>query len=116
MKTLWILALFISIFVSCDMDGESRNSSCRHEAAMAALIFSENYPVKIAYGRTEQGDYHCQAQAYIDGKWYFLHIIPAQVDVITDKKDTGYIIEREYSLINFINDFWFSQGYGYPPN
>ena len=111
-KTLWIVILISALLISCDMGGESREAVCRHKTVLAALVYSEYYPIRIAYGPNDEEGYHCQAQAYIGGEWYFLHVIPSQIVVITDEKDDWYTVSRYFDVEIFIKEFWFNKGWG----
>ena len=107
MKYLWVLLVFSLILVSC-LSGESREAVCRHKAVIAALIYGEHYPVRIVYGPTDNQEYHCQAQALIDGNWEFLDITPSQVFVSTGKQDNFTII-AQYGVKKFLDIFWFQR-------
>lgn len=113
MKALWILILVPILFLSCEVGGESREAVCRHKAVMAALVYSEYYPVRIAYGHINGEDgYHCQAQVCIGETWYSLTVVPSQVDIVTDEMDDWYTIERYFDLETFIKEVWFNKGFG----
>jgi len=114
-RFIWGIIIIVLLLFSCDLGGESREAVCRHKAVMAALVYSEYYPVRIAHGPNNIGGYHCQAQACIDGQWYFLHVIPAQIDIVTNEKDEWYTISRYFDLKTFIDEVWFNKGWGVVP-
>ena len=112
MKFLWFIILSAIVLSSCEIGGESREAVCRHKAVMGALVYSEQYPVRIAWGPNDIGSYHAQAQAYIDGEWYFLHVIPMQIIIVTDEKDDWFTVEKTYDLESYLNQFWLERGLG----
>jgi len=111
MKIVWAMVLVGIVMASCMVGGESREAVCRHKAVMAALVYAEHYPVRIAYGRTHDGGYHCQAQAYIGGQWCFLRVIPQQIDVITDEQDDWYTVSRYFELDEFFDRMYVMKNY-----
>jgi hypothetical protein len=58
---------------------------CRHTAIACGLAASERYPVRIARGRLTLAK-HAQAQAMVNGKWYFLRRM-GRYCVFTPKSD-----------------------------
>jgi len=109
MKFLWIIILSAILLSSCEIGGESREAVCRHKAVMAALVYSEYYPVRIVRGPSDNGEYHVQAQAYIDGKWRFLAISPVQITVSTEEQDDFYTPEKTFNVRFYINQSWFNK-------
>ena len=122
MKPMWILTLITLFFLSCEFDdftfyainGEARDAVCKHKAVMAALVYSEHYPTRIVHGPTNnEGLYHCQAQAYIDGEWHYLQVAPIQILVVTGEKDNWYTIEEEYTLEDYLHKWWLDANWSY---
>ena len=121
MKHLWIIILIALTLSSCNFDdfefyaleGESRGAVCRHEVVMAALVYSEQYSVRIAYGINNESGYHSQAQAYIGENWEWLIVISSHpIQIVVDEKDGWFTVEQYYDLEEFIDEYWFSRGFG----
>jgi len=72
-KFLLALLVFIALFLtSCTY--RVATPLCRHRAIYCAMVARDLWkvPVRIAYGWTELGQPHAQAQAFIDGKWRWI--------------------------------------------
>jgi len=72
MKKIIAILIFAILLLGCGDDKDSITPQCRHYSVLRALTFSENYVVRIAYGKNSTGATHSQAQALIDGKWKWL--------------------------------------------
>ncbi len=103
-KEIWllILAYILAIIVTYFVTGcaglkpnEMHRPVCRHNSVMAAMVFGEKYPVRIAVGPAInrdgsfiEGKYHAQAIALIDNEWEWLEV------------NSGYVVVSE-------RDWWF---------
>ncbi len=77
MKSIKKVPLFAALCLFCFIGGGCATTSwkgvCRHEAIYAARVVGEIYKVRIAVGPSGPNTTHAQAQAFIDGKWEWLH-------------------------------------------
>jgi len=92
--TMLIVTLLL-IFTGCTATWQP---VCRHNALYQALTVGRYYPVRIALGPSNLNDgrWHAQAQALIDGKWRWLTQSSAKVCVAS--KDPGLTLEKYVSL------------------
>ena len=121
------VALIIAVLVflvcsSCDgTSGEVRGAVCRHKAVLAALVYCEEYPVRVAWGPVnEKEGYHSQAQAYIPGEsggageWRWLRVFAygSEIQVEIGEQDDWFTVTRTFTLKEFLDWDWFNRGYG----
>ena len=110
-KLVFFLLLFL-LLPSCITVEQGVVPLCRHRAIYCAITYADlkNVPVRIAYGKAynESGKfigYHCQAQAYIDGKWRWLDLV-GNVVAVTNKNAwfevEGYV-SVDQAMIYWIN-------------
>ena len=113
---LIIAVLAFLVCSSCDgTSGEVRGAVCRHKAVLAALVYCEEYPVRVAWGpMNEESGYHSQAQAYIKGEWRWLRVFAygSEIQVEIGGQDNWFTATRTLTLKEFLDLDWFDRGYG----
>ena len=116
MVVLSMAVLAVLLCLSCDgTSGEVRGAVCRHKAVLAALVFANEYPVRIAWGPVnEESGYHAQAQAYIKGEWRWLRVFAygSEIQVEIGEQDNWFTATRTLTLKEFLDLDWFDRGYG----
>ena len=116
MVIMSMAALAVLVCLSCDgTGGEVRGAVCRHKAVLAALVYCEEYPVRIAWGpMNEESGYHAQAQAYIKGGWCWLRVFAygSEMQVEIGGQDDWFIVSETFTLKGYLDHFWFNRGQG----
>ena len=95
---LILAAILLAVWLtSC---AHSMQAKCRHTAVFAALVYGEQYPVRIAVGPGKSAN-HAQAQAYIDGEWTWLQVR----DGPEEGKQERFRPTRYYNLEGFLKRY-----------
>lgn len=96
----WPYVFILVLLVSCAPIQYDRGH-CQHEALVAAMVYMQEYEVRIAYGQMRDGSAaHVQAQAFIDGQWRWLQCYPrtfrAEVGEADDFEPEMYFNLKRY--------------------
>jgi len=104
----WFIKLVKHFFIitAVFLFGCGHSPACRHAAVYYASVAAEKYPVRIALGPTATiGEWHCQAQAKKNGKWYFLKSNILGTIELYRWQDKNYRITEYMSLSDFFNRY-----------
>ena len=110
-----LLSIIVMLATPLFAQPENPEQRGRHKAVMAALVYCEEYSVRIAWGaRHDGGGYHAQAQAYIKGEWYWLQVVAygSEIQVEIGEQDDWFTVSRTFTLKEFLDWDWFNRGYG----
>ena len=104
MKKFLLFLIILTFFLGCAHSlGEM---VCRHEATVCALVAGEKYPVRIVLGHSKKYSgisQHAQAQAYVNGKWEWLHLCGD--DVLIVEKDNHFDAFNYWGISDFLNKY-----------